>query len=187
MEFESGCTECLRKRQLRKKMNSHKSSRENWKRFKNCPYFCQTRIFHDLSESPPSHQFKPPKHSKTKVWKIFLSVFRDWKAYPRVSRELSHENLWVTLATGPSTREQVAKNDPRRRDWDLRLDLPATESPKQGKTGFLKFSKFFKQNTFQKHLKTLKNLFVFELTKIEHVKTHFIKYNHTNEYGIYWT
>ena len=119
-----------------------KSSRENEKRFKNCPCFCQTHVFCDWRESPTSRQFKPPKHSRTKVWKIFLSVFRDWKVYPRESRELSCQNLWVTLVTGPSTREQVAKNDSRRRDWGSRLDLPATESPKQGKTGFLKFSDF---------------------------------------------
>ena len=93
-----------------------KSSRENWKRFKNCPYFCQTRVFRDWSESPTSCQVKPPKHSKTKFWKNFLSVFRDWKVYPRGSRELSRENLWVTLVTGPSTREQVAKIDPQTHD-----------------------------------------------------------------------
>ena len=52
-------------------------------------------------------------------------------------------------------------------------------------TLFLKFSVFVKTKYFPKTPKTLKNLFVFELTKIEHVKTHFIKYNHTNEYGIY--
>ena len=67
---------------------------------------------------------------------IFLSVFCDWKVYPRVSRELRRENLWVNLATGPS------KNDPQRRDWGTRLDIPATELPKQGKIGFLKFSDF---------------------------------------------
>ena len=89
-----------------------------------------------------SRQFKPPKHSRTKIWQILLSVFRDWKVYSRVSRELSRENLWVNLATGPSTCEQVAKNYPRRRDWGSRLDIPATEPPKQGKTGFLKFSDF---------------------------------------------
>ena len=115
---------------------------KNWKRFKNCSCFCQTRVFRDLIKSPHSRQFKPPKHSRTRIWKIFLSVFRDWKVYPRVSCELSRENIWVTLATRPSTREQVAKNDPRRRDWGSRLDLPATESPKQGKTRFLKFSDF---------------------------------------------
>ena len=142
MEFENGYTECLGRRQLRKKMNSHKSSRENWKRFKNCPYFFQTHVFCDWSESPPSRQVKPPKHSKTEFWKKFLSIFHNWKVYLRGNRELSRENLWVTLATGPSTREQVAKNDPWRHDWGSRLDLPTTESPKQGKNGFLKFSNF---------------------------------------------
>ena len=43
--------------------------------------------------------------------KNFLSVFRDWKVYPRGSRELSRENLYVPLAIGPFTREQVAKNN----------------------------------------------------------------------------
>ena len=82
------------------------------------------------------------KTLKDKILKNFLSVFRDWKVYPQGSRELSRENLWVTLATGPSTHEQVAKIDLRTRDWGLRLDLPATESPKQSKNEFLKFSDF---------------------------------------------
>ena len=162
-------------------MNSDKCSRENWKRFKNCSCCCQTRVFRDLIKSPHSRQFKPPRHSRTKIWKILLSVFRNWKVYPRVSREMSRENLWVTLATGPSTREQVAKNDPRRRDWGPRLDIPATKPPKQGKKKDFWNFQIFKSKCFPKSPKTLKNLFVLELTKIEHVKTHFIKYNHTNE------
>ena len=52
-------------------------------------------------------------------------------------------------------------------------------------TLFLKFSVFVKTKYFPKTPKTLKNIFVFESTKIEHVKTHFIKYNHTDEYGIH--
>ena len=84
---------------------SQKVRGKNWKRFKNCLNFSQTRVFRDWSESPHSRRFMPPKHSKTKVWKIFLSVFRDWKVYPRGSRELSRENLWVILVIGPSTRE----------------------------------------------------------------------------------
>ena len=115
---------------------------KNWKRFKNCPYFCQTHIFRDWSESPTSRQVKPPEHSKTKIWKIFLSVFRDWKVYSRGSRELSRENLWVTLATRPSTREKVAKIDSRTRDWGPRLDLLANESPKQGKFFFFEIFRF---------------------------------------------
>ena len=69
----------------------------------------------------------------------------------------------------------------------MRLDQPATKSPKQGNTVFDIFDIFVKKNTFQKQAKTLKNLFVFESTKIEHVKTHFNKYNYTNEYGIHRT
>ena len=61
-----------------------------------------------------------------------------------------------------------------------------TESPKQGNVVFeIFFSVFVKTKYFPKTPKTLKNLFVFESTKIEHVKTHFNKYNHTNEYGIH--
>ena len=52
-------------------------------------------------------------------------------------------------------------------------------------TLFLKFLVFVKTKYFPKTPKTLKNLFVFETTKIEHVKTHFIKYNYINEYGIH--
>ena len=74
--------------------------------------------------------------------KKFLSVFRDWKVYSQGSHEMSRENLWVTLAIGPSTCEQVAKIDPRTHDWGPRFDLLATELPKQGKREFLKFSDF---------------------------------------------
>ena len=49
------------------------------------------------------------KTLKDKIVKKILSVFRDWKVYPRGSRELNHENLYVPLATGPFTHEQVAK------------------------------------------------------------------------------
>ena len=52
-------------------------------------------------------------------------------------------------------------------------------------TLFWKFSVFERAKYFPKTTKTFKNLFVFESTKIEHVKTHFIKYNNTNEYGIH--
>ena len=167
-------------------MNSHKCSRENWKRFKNCSYFCQTRVFRDLIKSPHSRQIKPPKHSATKIWKIFLSVFRHWKVYPRVSRELSRENLWVTFATGPSTREQVAKMTREDATEARDLTYPRLSRQNRAKLYFWNFQ-IFQTKYFPKIPKTLKNLFVLELTKIDHVKTHFIKYNHTNEYGIYWT
>ena len=101
------------------------------------------------------------------------------------------------FATGRSTRAKISVYPSR-----LNLSL-ANKSPKltrelaaeacdlddlrlshQNKaTLFLKFfSVFVKTKYFPK---TLKNIFVFELTKLEHVKTHFNKYNHTNEYGIH--
>ena len=62
---------------------------------------------------------------------------------------------------------------------DLRL------SHQNRATLFLNFSDFVKTIYFPKTPKTIKNLFVFELTKIEHVKTHLNKYNHMNEYDIH--
>ena len=93
------------------------------------------------------------KTLKDKILKNFLSVFRNWKVYLRGSRKLSCVNLCVTLATGPFTREQVAKINTRARGWISRLGWPATKSPKQGNTVFEIFSFLRKQNTFQKHIK----------------------------------
>ena len=64
------------------------------------------------------------------------------------------------------------------------LTYPRQSRQNRAKLVFRNFQ-IFQQKYFPKAPKTLKNLFVLELTKIEHVKTHFIKYNHTNEYGIY--
>ena len=61
--------------------------------------------------------------------KNFLSFFRDWKVYSRESREVSRENLCVPLATGPSTREQVAT-----------LSCKKHKNP-----NFEKYSKYFSQ------------------------------------------
>ena len=66
----------------------------------------------------------------TNVKKKFLSVFRDWKDYPRGSRELSRKNLCVPLVTGPFTREQVVKINLRAHDCSMRLGWPATKSLK---------------------------------------------------------
>ena len=76
------------------------------------------------------------KTLKDKILKNFLSVFRDWKVYPRGSRELSRKNLCVPLATRPFTREQVAKINTRSRGCIMRLGWPAIESQKQGNTVF---------------------------------------------------
>ena len=78
---------------------------KNWKVFENCLKNIKLAFFATWT----SRQGKPQNTVKVRNMKISLSVFRDWKVYPRRSRELSCENLWVTLAIGPSTHEQVAK------------------------------------------------------------------------------
>ena len=152
---------------------SHKKSREKIEQVLKNGFW---KAKHTFFATETSRQSNPPKHSKSKLWKKFLSVFCDWKVYPRGSHELSRENLCVTLTTGPFTREQVAKIDTRAHDWVA----------KTGQHCFWNFSVFVKTKYFPKTPKTLKNLFVFESRKIEHVKTHFNKYNHTNKYGIHW-
>ena len=136
MEFE----ECLGQFQLRKKWGRQwtvtKSRGKNWKSLKKLSLKRKTCVFWDWSELPTSRQGKLPKHSKTKLWKKFLSVFCDLKVYPWESRELSHENLCVPLATGPFTCEQVTKNNTQARSCSMRLGWPMTELPKQGNTVF---------------------------------------------------
>ena len=107
-----GYTEHLERRQLREKMNSHKKFEGKLKKILKTAFTVQNTRFLRLCKSPESRQIHPPKHFKTKVLKNFLSIFRDWKSYSQGSRELGCENLCVPLATGPSTREQVAKTNP---------------------------------------------------------------------------
>ena len=77
---------------------------------------------------------------------------------------------------------------PTRKFAAVACDLDDPRLSRQNRaTLFLNFSVFVKTKYFPKTPKTLKNLSVFESTKIEHVKTHFNKYNHTNEYDIHKT
>ena len=100
--------------EMGKTMNNHKSSREKLKTFKKLTYLRKTHHFRDWVKSRASRQGQSPKHSRHKFWKIFLSFFRDWKVYPWESRDVSHENLYVPLATRPSTREKVAILSPKK-------------------------------------------------------------------------
>ena len=142
MEIENGGTVWKGKSRWERQWTVTKRSREKQKSLKTAPVFPKHAIFATETSRQKVARSSRQNTQGQKFEKNFLNVFRDWKVYPRVSRELSRENLWVNHATRPSTCEQVAKNDPRRRDWGSRLDIPATESPKQGKTGFLKFSDF---------------------------------------------
>ena len=73
--------------------------------------------------------------------KNILSIFRDWGIDLPVSR--AKISIWD-------------------RDWDMRLDQPTTESPKQSNIIFEIFDIFVKTKDFQKTTKTLKNLFVLD-------------------------
>ena len=86
MEFVESDTECLGEFQLREKVNRHKKFEGKLKRFlKTSPLFAK----HVFFATRVSRQGKPPKHSNSKLWKKFLSVFCDWKVYSRGSRKLS--------------------------------------------------------------------------------------------------
>ena len=121
MKFE----ECLGQFQLRKKwgktVNSHKKSREKLKKFKETVFETQNMRFSQLKQVANKSLGQAAKTLKVKIVKKFLSVFCDWKVYPRGSRELSCENLCVPLATGPFTHEQVAKINTQARSCSMRL------------------------------------------------------------------
>ena len=55
----------------------------------------KTRDFRDWVKSRASRQGQLPELSRQKFWKIYLSVFCDWKFYSRENCEVSRENLWV--------------------------------------------------------------------------------------------
>ena len=99
-------TESLRVFQKRKKMNSQKCLRENWKGLKTDQVCPKHEIF-AIETSSEQVARTSCQNTKKKTLKNFLSVFRDWKFHSRESHELSRENLCVPLTTRPSTREQV--------------------------------------------------------------------------------
>ena len=123
------------------------------KDLKNCSCFCQTRDFRDLNESPKSRQIKPPKHSRTKIWKKFSKCFSrlegqpasESRAEPRKS--LSKLRDW-TFHSRTSRQKWPAKTRLRHATWHTR-DWAA----KTGQNWIFEIFRFFKQNTFQKHLK----------------------------------
>ena len=139
-------------REMGKTMNSHKFEGKTEKVLKTVFEMQNTR-FSRLKQVAIKSPGQAAKTLKDKIVKIFLSVFCDWKVYPRGSRELSRENLFVPLATRPFTREQVAKINTRACGYSMRLGWPAIVSPKQGNTIFEIFQFLWKQSTFQKHLK----------------------------------
>ena len=132
---------------------SQKFEGKNWKRFKNCSYFCKTRVFRDLIKSPHSRQLKPPKHTRTKFWKFFSKCFSrleglpasELRAEPRKS--LSKPCDW-TFHSRTSRQKWPAKMRLRLATWHTR-DWAA----KTGQNWIFEIFRFLNQNTFQNHLK----------------------------------
>ena len=104
------------------------------------------------------------RESQDEPWKS-LCTPHDWTLHSKTSHQKLPAISWLWHATWLT------------HDWVAKI----------GQHWFLKIFSFWKTKYFPKTPKTLKNLFVFESTKIEHVKKHFIKYNYTNKYGIHWT
>ena len=74
----------------------------------------KTRDFRYWVKSRASRQGQLPELSRQKFWKIYLSVFCDWKFYPRENCEVSRENLWVLsqldLPPANKSPDWVARN-----------------------------------------------------------------------------
>ena len=141
-----------------------------------------------------SRQGQSPKHSGQKFLKIYLSVFRDWKFYPRGNRKVSCENLWVPswLDLPPTNKspnwvmrniknpnfEKYSKyfswlrhwstSEPRKISvWAHDWDMRLDQPmTKSPKQGNTIFGIFAKTKDFPKTTKTLKNLFVFDQQRL---------------------
>ena len=104
---------------------------KNWKFLKSIQKAQNTRfsrLYHVAYKSPR----QVARHLRQNFWKIFLSIFRDWKFHPQGSREGSCKNFWVSS----------------------RLKLPLVNKPlnwvarKLKTQNFWKFSKSFSRRIF---------------------------------------
>ena len=122
----------LREVLLGKTMNSHKSSRENSKKILKTVLKGQNTHFSRLNQVVSKLPGPVARTLKTKILKNFLSIFCDWKFYPRGSREISmkiskypHDwNLhpWTSRQSEPqeTLKTQILKNILSIfRDWDI--------------------------------------------------------------------
>ena len=137
----------------------------------------KTHNFRDWVKSRASRQGQSLEYSRQKFWKVFLSVFRDWKFYPRESCEVSHENLWVPSRLEPppanKSPDWAVRNDKNSnfatgtltRQWDAKnfcvglwLGHVIWSTSRTGQNRFFEIFLTFlqKQKTFQKQLKHLK-------------------------------
>ena len=140
-------TRSVWEKEMGKIVNSHKNSREK------LSLKCKTLVFRDWNKSPVSRQGHLPKQFKPKDLKKFAKCFswlevslareswaktrkslctpRDWTFHLRTSRQKWPARMRLRLATWHT------------RDW----------AAKTGQNWIFEIFRFFKQNTFQKHLK----------------------------------
>ena len=154
MELEVGNIVCLRSFRKKRQWTVTICSRENWKRFKNRPCFCQTCDFRDWSESPG----QAAKTLKDKILKKFS------KCFSRLEGLLARESRVEPRKSLSNSRDWTCHSRTSRQNWPANLRLrPATWLTrnwvaKTGQKRFLKFFSFKEQNTFQKHLKHSKKI-----------------------------
>ena len=99
----------LERFEMGKKMNSQKCSREKLKTFKTDLYVQNTRFLW-LSQVAKKSPGPVARTLKTKILKNFSKCFSELEVLPvRESRDKPRKSLSL-LATGPSTREQVARS-----------------------------------------------------------------------------
>ena len=130
-----------------------KSRREPWKLLYNLTTGASTR---EQVAKPSCKNFKKPR-----ILKNFLSLFRDWD----IDSPVSHEKLLCKLAIG-----------------GMQLDWLAAKLPEQGNTVFEIYDIFAKTKDFPKTIKTLKNLFVFDLHELSMWNT----FNQVQSYKKIW-
>ena len=148
MEFENGYTECLGRRQLREKMNSNKSLRKNWKRFKNCPYFSKYAFF---VTKVSRHQAARSSRQNTQRqnFEKFSKCFSRLEGLPRAEPRKSLSNSCDWTFHSRTNRQNWPANSRLRPVTWLTHDWVA----KIGQKWIFEIFKFWEQNTFQKHLK----------------------------------
>ena len=202
-------TVSLRVCQARKKMNSQRCSRENWKGLKKLTKFAQNTRFSRLNPVMCKLQDQPPEHLKEKSWKISNRFSRlevpltresqteprkslctpwDWTFHQQTSHQPKPWKAWNSKYP-PMSRQWVAKNlcdglAVRACDWFY----PWLSRQNRATSFFFEIlTIFIKTKYFPKTTKNTQKYFFDWSTKIKHVKTHLNKYNHTNEYSIHWT
>ena len=123
------------------------------KKFKNCPYFCQNTRFSWLKRVANKSSVQAAKTLKDKSLKNFSKCFSRLEGLPasesrvKPQKSLSNPRDW-TFHSRTSCQKWPAKTRLRLATW-LTCDWAA----KTGQNWIFEIFRFFKQNTFQKHLK----------------------------------